>query len=777
MFTQREMHFGLALTIMSPFVCGNVYAQSAANPPGGGDLEQVSENSSHYLQDIVVTAQKREQNLQTIPVAVTALTAEMVDRARITNVTSLTALVPNLSTTVAAGGNPIPLINIRGLVGSSGILGADNPVSIYVDGVYQGDYFGAIQDVADIQRVEVLRGPQGTLFGRNSTGGAVSFVTTDPTGEFGWKQAVSIGNYRSRRIKTSVNLPEWSGFSIAATYLHDERRGHTRNLGGGAVYDYTHQTAGQVGKLRSPDRLGGANTDALHVAVKFQPHSDFRLDYRFDLLDGRDEPDARQVIGFSDGNGGALSRTILGSQPGGYRSLISTKRLDAVNAELSQSNRTRGINNSLTASWKLNDTISLKNITAYRVLKMGTKGNQIDGAGGLLVTPAFSYLCGGASCEGQPFMLIALGAQRRANYQFSNEFQINVDTDQFNLVAGYYYYNQLTKERPPPSTTAFKAAPGHVFPGAPTGNSEAKIKSNALFAQLTWHLTDALDVTGGLRSTWDYKRILEFNVLHPTFKKNRIDYLANIAYTIRPGLLAYAKISTGYQSGGVTNGVAYDPETVTAYEIGFKGDFFDRRLRLNTAAFYTDYKDLQFATFDVVDGSRTRNAGRARIWGFEAEATVIPANGLTLSGNIGYTNFKYRELDPRVGIVGKFLPNNRPKVTGGAALNYTMPEYSWGTVSFDVDAQYRGSQNLVSRHVVQDQAVDHVLFNNAQWLANMRASVADIPIGGNVQAKVSAWVKNLTNEKTLVNALDLGSVVVGAFQRPRTYGLDLEFTF
>ncbi|WP_198351338.1 TonB-dependent receptor [Flavisphingomonas formosensis] len=741
------------------------------------DKASGAENYAYQLQDIVVTAQKREQNLQSVPVAVTALTAATVDRARITNVTALTALVPNLSTTLAAGGNPIPVINIRGLAGGSGILGADNPVSIYVDGVYQGDYFGAIQDVADIQRIEVLRGPQGTLFGRNSTGGAISFITTDPTGQFGVKQSISIGNYASRRFKTTINLPEWNHVSIAATYLHQERRGDTRNLGAGTVYDFTDQTVGQVGKLKSPKRLGGGNSDALHVAVKYQPTDDLRFDYRFDWLDTVDEPDARQVLGFSDGTGGAFSRLVLGAQPGGYESLISVKRLDAVNAALSQNNRIRGLNNSLTASWKLSDTVSLKNIAAYRVLKMGTKSNQIDGAGGLVITPAINFLCGGPACDGDPFILLVIGAQRRTNYQFSDEFQLNVDTEKFNLVAGYYYYNQLTKERPPPATVAFTAAPDFVFPGPPTGNSEAKIRSNALFAQLTWHLTDTLDITGGVRSTWDYKRILEFDIRYPSFKKNRIDYLANIAYTIRPGLLTYAKISTGYQSGGVTHGVAYNPETVTAYEAGLKGDFLDRRLRFNAAAFYTDYKDLQFATFDTVDGSRTRNAGRARIWGLEAETTVIPAEGVTLSGNIGYTNFKYRELDPKVGIVGRYAPVNRPKMTGSVALNYTMPEFNWGTVAFDIDAQYRGSQSLVPRHIANDPALDDVLFHNSQWLLNMRATVADIPLSGNAKAKLSAWVRNLTNDKTIVNALDLSSVVVGAFQRPRTYGLDVEFKF
>ena len=286
-----------------------------------------------------------------------------------------------------------------------------------------------------------------------------------------------------------------------------------------------------------------------------------------------------------------------------------------------------------------------------------------------------------------------------------------------------------------------------------------------------------MDVTGGIRSTWDYKRIVEFEIRYPTFRKNRIDYLANISYTFRPGLLTYAKISTGYQSGGVTNGVAYDPETVTAYELGLKGDFLDRRLRFNAAAFYTDYKDLQFATFDAVDGSRTRNAGRARIWGLEAETTVIPVNGVTLSGNIGYTNFKYRELDPRVGIVGRYFPVNRPRLTGSAAFNYTMPAFAWGTVSFDMDAQYRGSQNLVARHIANDPAVDHVLFNNAQWLLNLRATIADIPLGHGTTAKVSAWARNLANDQTIVNALDLSSVVVGAYQQPRTYGVDLELKF
>ena len=202
------------------------------------------------LDEIVVTAQRQSQNLQRVPVSVTALGGETIERLKIANITSLNTLVPNLNVSVQPAGSTVPTLTIRGVTGGQASPGADNGISLYVDGVYTGAGYGAISDLADIERIEVLRGPQGTLYGRNSTGGAINFITRGPSGQFGLRQEFSVGNRGRFRAKTRLDLPEWNGFSAVISYLHDEHRGWARNLGVGTRWDFTDITDGKIGRWR-----------------------------------------------------------------------------------------------------------------------------------------------------------------------------------------------------------------------------------------------------------------------------------------------------------------------------------------------------------------------------------------------------------------------------------------------------------------------------------------------------------------------------------------------
>ena len=251
-----------ALTAAMP-----AFAQAAAESESGG------------LEEIVVTAQKREQNLQDVPIAVTAITGDALQTNRVTSVSDLSGLAPGVIVRTAAGGSQLPSFSIRGAISYGVVPGSDKEVSIYIDGVYMASARGAIFDLPDVERIEMLRGPQGTLFGRNATAGAVSITTRDPTGKFGVKATVTAGNYNQNRERISVDLPQVGPFSGYVSYVHNYKRGDIRNAGAGQVWD---RTASGLGKATSPEWLGTRRSESFFGALKFEPSDNFKTVYKFD---------------------------------------------------------------------------------------------------------------------------------------------------------------------------------------------------------------------------------------------------------------------------------------------------------------------------------------------------------------------------------------------------------------------------------------------------------------------------------------------------------------
>ncbi len=225
---------GTALAVALPTA---VAAQDGAEAEGG-------------LQEIIVTAQKREQSMQDVPIAITALTGDALATNRVTTVSDLTGLAPGVIVRTAAGGSQLPSFSIRGAISYGVVPGSDKQVSIYIDGVYLAAARGAIFDLPDVERIEMLRGPQGTLFGRNATAGAVSISTREPTGEPGVKAALTLGNYDQKRFRLSMDLPQMGPFSGYVSYVHNYKRGDIRNAGAGQVWN---RTAAGLGIKRSPN--------------------------------------------------------------------------------------------------------------------------------------------------------------------------------------------------------------------------------------------------------------------------------------------------------------------------------------------------------------------------------------------------------------------------------------------------------------------------------------------------------------------------------------------
>lgn len=783
--------FTLALGATSILTAVPALAQEQATDAGarGGGLEE-----------IVVTAQKREENLQKVPVAVTALSSDALASARVANIRNLSGLAPSLQVT-AQGQQSIPLLSIRGISSGSSTNSVDPKIGLYLDGVYIGRTVGAIFDMADIERVEVLRGPQGTLFGRNATGGAISLITAAPTGEFGVKHTMSYGNYDAFRSRTVVDLPALGPLKLKVSYLHDEMEGDVRNPLGGKTLDVTPR-AKEFGTLKIADRLGGRNVDSVQVTARVEASDKLTLDYRFDYTDSRSVGRGAQLFGPLPGSAGGIQSGILAYQAalGGItnRTLGYTKTLAAG----SSTEHLTVQGHSLTLNYDVSDDVSLKSITAYRKFKMKPVIYDLAASGGVKFTPAqFDALLGQqygeimnpANLPGpNDYFYSLLSARATSQKQFTQEFQLNVTQDKWNLVAGAFYFREKAPSidvlgifQPIVNGVVVTTPLDKTF-GSGTTRTVATNKAWALYAQGTFHVTDTLDLTGGIRFSKDSRETnlisvssgqggsLQPGVYNSSYK--RVNYAAILTWRPTNDITAYAKVSTAYVAGGIMNAIPYKPESLTAYEVGVKAQLFDNRLRANFAAYYNDYKDLQVTNF--VNGVQAfSNAGKAKVPGFEFEMEAKPVDWLSLSGNVGYSDFKYKQFVLNGVDVAKIAkPAYLSNWTTRISAQVDLPEIgnTGGTPFARIDARWRSKSNLVNP-LPADPFLAKEAVTQAYWLVDGRVGISSLNIGG-ASVDLSAYGQNLFNK----HYYPFGAPVIGLtaiYERGRTYGIELSIRF
>jgi iron complex outermembrane receptor protein len=760
------------------------FSALAAGACGGAARAQSDAEPQATLSEITVTAQKRTQNLQDVPISITAIDQGALQSNRITNVTDLNALAPNLTVRVSAGGSGVPSFTVRGLVSYGSLPGTDKSVSVYVDGVYLGYARGSIFDFPEIDRIEVLRGPQGTLFGRNATAGAISVVTRDPPGKFGLRQELTWGNYDQKRSKTRLDLPAWGPLSASITYVHDERNGDIRNLGAGQVWDrtgITDQPALQV----SPKHLGNKNNEAVFAAVKFAPSANFSIKYKYDYTEGDASPEGVAVIGVNPpalGASGATLAAIIASQPTPVAFNTSARRPDALNNSWVTPSHLKTYGHSLTAQLAVNDRLSFQDILAYRRVTQYSY-YQLDGLGGLVNTIA------ALGPLGAPYVVTAQ-SNETVGRQWSNEFQVNYNSKLLTLTAGALYFDLYTFQGPPAgftTSTSLRVVPdGRIAPVFPAvGRAYNWATSSAAYVQAEAHLTSRIDLVGGYRITRDKKTGDLYNpgVTSFTYEKTKPSYMAGVNFKPVDAVLLYAKYSNAFVSGGAIGPFAFLPETAHSWEGGVKADLLARRLRVNLALFDVKYNHIQSAQSGrnvgfpalstvVID----QGGGKAK--GFEAEATVLPMRGLTLGATLGYTDFKYTSMSPILGTLQTYLPTLRSKWTSTLSAQYeSEPVIGEARLRLRADANYRSKQRLDSAATPFAPAFAPIQSTPASWIINGRVALERIRIPAG-EAEVALWVRNLTNNKAPAFATVLGNYVATAsFTPARTYGIDLALDF
>ncbi|MCP5400371.1 MAG: TonB-dependent receptor [Sphingobium sp.] len=727
--------------------------------------------------EIVVTAQRREQNLQDVPVAVTAISQESLRNNGVASIMDVSSLAPNLTALKTVGGAVFPTFSVRGVLGQGNAPGTDRSLGIYIDGVPVAPGQGTAFDLPTISRMEILRGPQGTLFGRNSTSGAINIVTRDPSGEFGFHQEVTVGNYDQFRTLTRVETPTWGPLSALVVYTHDERKGDIRNLGAGVVWD---RTAVGLGKQTSPKTLGDKDADSWFAAVKFQPSDDFKVIYKYDWSNNNFTPEGYGLVVFT-----STSPSVVAS----YNDAIAAGRLrvaglhrpDAVNNEFTTPGKIESSGHNVTVDVRISDSVSLKNIFGYRKVSNSTNV-QIDGAGGLR-TP-----------DGDPFIVLGgSGAYGKSN-QWSDELQVNYQSDFMTLTAGGIYVSSKVSAGPPlgMAGTLFGVSVPNFTIVSDAARSQllsVRTKSLAGFAQAELHVTPELDLIAGYRITNDSKvGVANYgvNTFNYSYDDWRSTYLAGVNYRPNDDMMFYAKFSTGFVSGGAFGPLDFKPETVKSWEAGAKLDLLDRRVRFNLALFDAKYDNLQaqtqgfrigpsFSSLSVV----VATLGDLHVRGFESELTVVPSPNWQLNGSIGYTDLELSNINSAIFETGGtfYRLAFRANWTANAAVQYeSEPLFGDARVLARLEGNWRSKMRQFTRVPDFTPAQAAAAHSPAGWVVNGRLALRDINIADH-KVELALWGRNLFDNDRLVSATAIPNLVGASYESARTFGVDLTFDF
>jgi iron complex outermembrane receptor protein len=714
--------------------CGAALAAIGASPVMAQETAG-SEGPAAAVEDIVVTAQRREQRLQDVPLAVSAFSMESLEDGKVESLLNLDGKVPNV---VLAPVGAYPFASafyIRGL-GYADVESSFEPsVGVELDGVYLSRNVGAVQDFFDIGGVTILRGPQGTLYGRNTIGGVVSVQSRRPSFDFGARAQATFGSNGRQELRAGVE----------GALIEDQLAGKFSFLT--KTYD------GYIKNYDGRD-MGAQDVTSMRGALLWTPTASF---------------DATLIVDYTKdkGTGTAFENASLPSMVlPGFGEPADTDGdpfLSHVGDDIFSDLEALGV--TLNANWDLGP-VKLTSITGYR--KTDTEVlSDFDG------TPT-------------PFMTVH---RDETHDQFSQELRLASNTDgPLTYVVGAYYMTQEYDI----ATGQF----GTVF-GSPTAGStiytQQKADSWAVFGQADYEVFPGLTVTAGGRYSKEEKTFTTQPLFYPnaeTFEASFDDFSpkVGVSYKWSDTLMTYAQYSRGFRAGGF-NGRAgsflavgpYDSETVDSYEVGVKSDLFDRRLRLNAAVFTSDYQDMQQSVQQLIPGmlinqTLVANVGAATISGFEAEATALLTDVFTISASVGYLDASYDEfmadLGDGLGVIDRtYLPMPyAPKWSNSVTFNY-KDDFDFGRVT--AQASVRHMTDMYTSFSTLNATTD-LTMRQSNTVVDGSLSL-ELPDG---RWRVSLWGKNLTDELVINNTFGVGNLLASrVYQPPREIGVDLSLTF
>jgi iron complex outermembrane receptor protein len=801
-----------ALFLTSTVLAAGLVISGAAQAQSAPAAEETADQDG--IAEIIVTARKSSENIQSVPVAVTALSADDLASKQVFEVTDLARTAPSL--TISTGGTgpaSIVYLAIRGQAQNSPNSLSDSSVGIYMDGVYVARPIVGNLGFLDMASAEVLRGPQGTLFGRNTTGGALNLTSNRPSNEYEGMLKVGFGNYNYQSIEGMVNAPvsDEAGIRIAGRY--GKRDGYFRN-----------------NKIGYPQ--GSIDKDlVLRGTLVYAPaESNLKFTLIGDLVRYADDGNATAVAAINPGVlslpaygafiNSEFSQFVTAAQQPAFTAANSKwtdtfSRPQTGDAEIDKLQNNNDVDAIAgTIEWDLGG-VNIKSITAYR---KSFTNDSLDLHGFPSSVNPFT-----------PFLPNATSAfiSTYNNKQFSQELQLLGSSGALDWQTGVYYFKESGDEQ----SRAF------VLGGVAAARtlSDYSSRSAGTYAQINYNVSDALRVTGGLRYTWDKRTIdrrstdtwrkpdnLEVCTVGPNSGKTAeaapcsdpgsasFKYPAwtlGLDYRVNDQLFLYAKTSGASMSGGFNSRFVpapftqqFSPEKVRDAEFGFKGDFLDRRLRTNMAFFYAKQSNVQRIVNALVGTSLTQfvtNAGKVNAKGFEFEGTALPWGGMELTGSLSYLDAKYvrgsRNENQGTASAPVFVDRagepvtQAPKWTWNIGATQTF-ETSFGDVSLHADYAYiadRAMDAATAKPLAQGGTQANI---NAIAIANAASIVKGYGLlNGRIainfdspDIELAFWGRNLANQAWFTNVFNnytgLGATV--QFQgAPRTFGATATIKF
>ena len=959
---QQSLSAIFAAILMAPAVLGA--------PPAAAQEERIS-----ALEEVIVTARKREESLQDAPLAVTALSADILEARGLNSLADLGAgAVPTLKAQPYPNAPSTLIIGMRGTgAADAGQVTTEIPVGIYIDGVYLGRSQGLATDLLDLERVEILRGPQGSLYGRNSVGGAVNFVSRKPSGEFGFQQTLSWGDkWGERRSVTHVDIPAIGAVSARLSLLDAKDDGwvdNTRTEANNFNYGYEDQ---EGVRLALRWQIGNTIFDYSYDDSEIENTQSF---FQSTAADGGNgfgiTPAGLGALAIAAGNvgsdspmpGGAdlgqIVQAIQAEGNGGPDSPLVQRWLVPTDDRLSQTPVARYVRptvveakgHNLTIEAEVSENFSIKYIGSYRELSQLTinaYGGPLTGGAGLTNAPVggiidqeqttheLQFL--GEALEGRLKYVAGLYYFKEDVYEAQGNNRVAYESVTYNqglvaalagragaigqALAGPDALAALAQLGFTDPATAIQMASAEaggigsqlgflllptVIPGVGLtglavldGNNvprslgtprlispvrrdrspcppecprdlativDVSAESYAAFAQLTYSITELLDLTLGARYTEDERsgtRIRDRDVDDDTRRSvdsDNVDYSITLDYDVGGVLLledatVYVRWATGYKAGGIDRRsldfVTYDDETLESLEVGLKTDFWERRGRFNLAIFTSDYEDKQTTYQDpntgFVTDTITENAdGTISIDGIELEISLVPIEGLVLDFSYNYLDWDYptqqtvqfglfcapvtgaaptSRIDPADGscsapnpimysatipvrdaagqpvlipvldeagqprlnqdgspmqqvqpalLPQEFFISQAPEHSYSFSASYTLPPFSFGTLTARLDYIYSDDFSYSPRLPVADDSERSVL--------NGRLTLGDIPLfsGDAGEVRISLWGRNLTDDEYFIYRIDqstpLGNIETSTFGEPRSAGIEFTYTY
>jgi iron complex outermembrane receptor protein len=813
--TKVRAHVALTIaSAMSALALGQSTAFAQTVPAA----DQTAAAPSDALQEVVVTAEFRKERLQETPIAITAVNSEAMEQRNMTNLIDVANVAPNVTMfeNSAAYGKTNAAF-IRGIGQGDFNLAAGEPgVGIYIDDVYFSTTLGSAFDLYDLDSVEILRGPQGTLQGKNSIGGAINMHSKKPTGDDSGYVDVTLGDFGRRDMKAAYDMKLTDDVFVRVSAFEQYRNGYVTRAnyacatgqplaGSSATTDsrgYTiNPSAPNYLQGNVPNQLGGncaigteGGIDVRGARAQLRWIINDRMENNFTgyVVDDNSQAAAETLVATNTNPVDspalvAFNSYLLGKYGQQFDNRFISKNFYTTYSNFYDLDLQESIPNTNSMhQWGFSDVYDW-DITAKMHLKS--------------ITAFLGYWTDFSDDQSNSPLPLAWAYNLVDHQQFTQEFRLTgkaLPDDQLEWATGAFYFHGTSLNRGQINV----AIDGLNF----QQDSPAIDQNEAVFLQGTEHVTDKLDLTAGVRETHEDKEYTYqsfFGRAGPYgVEYSHTDWKVSLAYKLTSDVLAYATVSTGFRGGGfdprpfaVSQIEEFQPEKLTEYEVGLKSDWFDHRLRANVAAYYGDYKNIQFNAQKILDGIPDPgifNVGGANISGYEVEISARPVGALTIDASMGYTAFFYKDLGTNVGC-GAFAnptaaanafqcvagnptysdyPVGQPKLKANVGIAYAFNVPGGSSVTPRIDITYQSEVFADVTNNVPDAAImpSRTLMNGrVQWdAANGKWSVAFLGT-------------NLTNKEYYVSLFDLRpfqeGMELGQPGAPREWAVNVHYKF